>query len=98
MSSKNGQIVLQLNQPYYIGSLRMLLGCAGSHLNQYSFYIQTSLDNVNWQMAVDKRDESLTGWQHFEFEERAVVFVRIVGTQSDVVSGFHFKCKISFLS
>lgn len=78
---KNDQIVLQLNQPYHIGSLRLLLGCNGSHTNQYSFYIETSLDNRDWKMAVDKREESLSGWQKFEFEERPVVFVKIVGTQ-----------------
>lgn len=95
---KNGQIVLQLNQPYYIGSLRMLLGCDRNHSNQYSFYIETSLENENWQMAVDKRDESLLGWQQFEFEERLVVFVKIVGTQSNMVGAFVVNFKLLFLS
>lgn len=94
---RNDQIVLQLNQPYYIGSLRMLLGCAGSHSNQYSFYIETSLDNENWQMAVDKRDDSLSGWQQFEFEERTTVFVKIVGSQSKNVSFFISNSKFYFI-
>lgn len=81
-----GLILLQLNQPYYISSLRMLLGTDKNNTNQYSFFIETSLDNENWQLAVDKRDESLSGWQQFQFEERPVVFVKIVGTQFDIVS------------
>lgn len=87
--TNQGCILLQLNQPYYISSLRMLLGCDKNHIrfqNKYSFYIQTSFDQEKWQMAVDKCNESLSGWQQFEFEERVVVFVKIVGTEANIVS------------
>lgn len=80
------RILLQLNQPYYIHSMRMLLGNERNHSNQYSFYIETSMDNENWQMAVDKRDASVSGWQQFEFGERLVTFVKIIGTKADIVS------------
>lgn len=56
---------------------------------------ETSLDNVKWQMAVDKRDVCLSGWQKFEFEERSVVFVKIVGTKADIVSSFSLKFSYS---
>lgn len=89
---KDGQILLQLNQPYYISSVRMLLGSNMSYSNEYSFYIQTSLDNENWQMAVDKHDETLSGWQQFVFDERLVTFVKIIGTND--VSSFFVNLKI----
>lgn len=81
-----GRILLQLNQPYKIDSIRMLLGNDQNYLNQYSFYIETSMDNVEWQMAVDKRNEVLSGWQTFQFEERPVSFIKIIGTKPDIVS------------
>ncbi|XP_055299685.1 BTB/POZ domain-containing protein 9-like [Sitodiplosis mosellana] len=77
-------ILLQFNQPLYIDSFRMLLGNNMNRLNKYSFYIETSLDKKNWKMAVDKRNESLSGWQEFDFESRPANFIKITGTQNDV--------------
>lgn len=74
----SGFIVLQLGQPYYIGSLRLLLW--DCDLRTYSFYIETSPNQKDWEMAVDKRNEQLRSWQQFNFEPRAVVFIKIVGT------------------
>lgn len=48
----------------------------------YSFYIETSIDNKNWDLAVDKRNEPLQSWQEFTFECRPVSFIKIVGTYS----------------
>lgn len=90
-----GRILLQLNQPYKIKSIRMLLGNDQNYLNKYSFYIETSLDKEKWQMAIDKRDESLSGWQKFEFEERPVSFIKIIGTNPDIVSCFFALCHLN---
>ncbi|XP_031628080.1 BTB/POZ domain-containing protein 9-like isoform X2 [Contarinia nasturtii] len=71
-------LMLQFNQPYYIGSLRMLLG--NDHIRmteKFSFYITTSLDKQHWTMAVDKRTELLSGWQEFEFKPRKTTFIRL---------------------
>ncbi|XP_055299680.1 BTB/POZ domain-containing protein 9-like [Sitodiplosis mosellana] len=76
-------ILLQFGQPYYIDSLRMLLGNNMNQSNQYSFYIETSMNKSKWQMAVDKRNETLSGWQDFDFEPRPAIFIKITGTQSD---------------
>lgn len=72
-----GSIVLQLGQPYYIGSMRLLLW--DKDYRKYKFYIETSTNLKEWQMAVDKRDEELRSWQQFNFDPRAVVFIRFVG-------------------
>ncbi|XP_055298946.1 BTB/POZ domain-containing protein 9-like [Sitodiplosis mosellana] len=77
-------IVLRFNQPHYIGSLRMLLGNNMDHLNKYSFYIATSMSEGDWEMAVDKRAEYLSGWQEFDFAPRSAVCIKIAGNQKDV--------------
>ena len=74
----SGVIVVQLGQPYYIGSLRVLLWDCDSRT--YSFYIETSINQKDWEIAVDKRDEQLRSWQQFTFPPRPVVFFKIVGT------------------
>lgn len=88
MRLDKNMVLLQLNQPYYISSIRMLLGSKRNYKKQFSFYIETStiswLSSSTWQMAVDKREESLSGWQQFEFEERLVSYVKIIGVGEGV--------------
>lgn len=84
-------IVVQLGQPYFIGSMRLLLWDCDSRT--YSFYIETSINQKDWEMAVDKRDEQLRSWQQFTFDPRPVVFIKIVGTYNtanEVTFHFHF--------
>lgn len=78
-------ILLQFNQPYYVDSLRMLLGNNMNYSNKYSFYISTSMDKSTWKMAVDTRNKLLSGWQEFYFKPRPAIFVKIEGTQADIV-------------
>lgn len=74
----SGEILIQLGQPYHIGSIRLLLWDCDDRT--YSFYIQTSTNAQNWEMAVDKQKEYLRSWQSFTFDSRPVVFFKIVGT------------------
>lgn len=85
-----GCIMLQLNQPYNIDSIRMLLGDFKNYVNEFSFYVETSTDKETWTLAVDKRNERLQSWQEFAFDSRPATFVRIVGTQPDVVNIQHY--------
>ncbi|XP_031624125.1 BTB/POZ domain-containing protein 9-like [Contarinia nasturtii] len=78
-----GCIMLLFNQPYQIDSIRMLLGNDKNNYNKYSFFIETSIDKENWEMAIDKRSESLSGWQMFQFEPRPASFIKITGTQNE---------------
>lgn len=91
-NSGSGVIVIQLGQPYYIGSLRLLLWDCDSRT--YSFYIETSINQKDWEIAVDKREEQLRSWQQFSFTPRPVVFFKIVGTYNtanEVGSSFDFE-------
>lgn len=83
----DSHILLRFNQPYHIGSIRMLLGNL-NYSNKYSFFIHTSLDNLNWKIAVNKQNKLLSGWQEFDFLPRSATFIKITGTQRDVVSIF----------
>ncbi|CAF1670742.1 unnamed protein product, partial [Didymodactylos carnosus] len=51
----SGGIVVQLSQPYVVSSMRILLWDVDNR--SYGYYIETSTDNTNWSMIVDKRNE-----------------------------------------
>ncbi|EDV95344.1 BTB/POZ domain-containing protein 9 [Drosophila grimshawi] len=83
----SGEIVVRLGQPYYVGSMRLLLWDCDDRT--YSFYIETSTNRKNWQMVVDKRNEKARSWQNFHFSPRPIVFIRIVGTRNTANEIFH---------
>lgn len=83
----SGEIVVRLGQPYYVGSMRLLLWDCDDRT--YSFYIETSTNRKNWQMVVDKRSEKARSWQNLHFAPRPIVFIRIVGTRNTANEIFH---------
>lgn len=74
----SGEILIQLGQPYWLSTMRILLWDIDERL--YSFYVETSTNQRTWDMAVDMRNERLRSWQPLAFNARAVVFIKIVGT------------------
>lgn len=48
----SGAIVVQLAQPYIIGSMRMLLWDCDDRT--YSYYIETSVNEWEWEIVADK--------------------------------------------
>lgn len=52
----SGSISIQLAQPFVISSMRMLLWDCDNR--SYSYCIETSIDQTNWTMVVDKREQS----------------------------------------
>ena len=46
----------------------------------YSYYIEASINNRDWELIVDKTREACQSWQTLTFPERAVVYFKIVGT------------------
>lgn len=51
----SGAIVVQLAQPYVISSMRMLLWDCDER--SYSYYIETSVNDCRWDLAVDRTRE-----------------------------------------
>ncbi|XP_058443834.1 BTB/POZ domain-containing protein 9 isoform X2 [Malaya genurostris] len=89
----SGVILVQLGQPYWIGSLRLLLWDCDER--SYSFYIETSTNLKQWDMVVDKKNELLKSWQHFTFDPKIVVYIKIVGTHNtanEIFHCVHFEC------
>lgn len=89
----NGAIVVQLAQPYYFGSARLLLWDIDER--SYSFYVEVSADNQNWTTIADKRDDECRSWQVLRFDKVVATFIRIVGTANtanEVFHCVHFEC------
>ena len=87
--------MIQLGQPYLISSFRILLWDCDERT--YSFYIETSINETNYDMVVDKRNERLQSWQSFHFEPRIISYIRIVGTfnsANEIFHIVHFECPI----
>lgn len=76
-----------VGQPYILGSMRLLLWDCDDRT--YSFYIETSVNQKDWVMVVDKRNEQARSWQNFAFTPIPVVFIRIVGTRNTANEIFH---------
>lgn len=69
----SGSICIQLAQPFIIGSMRLLLWDCDNR--SYSYCIETSIDQSNWSMVSDKRNEACKSWQIIVFQPRPVSFV-----------------------
>ncbi|XP_078068238.1 BTB/POZ domain-containing protein 9 [Mustelus asterias] len=89
----SGAIVVQLAQPFMIGSMRLLLWDCDDR--SYSFYIEVSNNQQQWRMVADRTKVTCRSWQTIIFEQQPVVFIRIVGTYNtanEVFHCVHFEC------
>lgn len=76
LQTANRDIIIQLNQPYYISSLLIPFFQGGK---KTGFCVSTSLDNTNWNMAVQKRyNDDLDTSSVYQFTQLLVVFVKII--------------------
>lgn len=48
-------------------------------LRAYSYYVEVSVNNIDWVMVADKTKEQCRSWQLLRFKRQPVVFIRIVG-------------------
>ncbi|XP_052860138.1 BTB/POZ domain-containing protein 9 [Anopheles cruzii] len=88
-----GAILIQLGQPYWISSLRLLLWDCDNR--SYSFFVEVSTNLKDWETVVDRRTEHMKSWQNFSFPPKVVVYIRIVGTHNTANEMFHcvhFEC------
>ncbi|XP_063903917.1 BTB/POZ domain-containing protein 9-like [Zophobas morio] len=89
----SGNLTIQLAQPYIISTMRLLL--RDRDPRRYRYFVETSTDNSEWEIAVDLRNQDCTSWQNLRFKERVVVFIRITGTLNTANTAFHvvhFEC------
>ncbi|GLH13655.1 BTB/POZ domain-containing protein 9 [Gryllus bimaculatus] len=76
----SGAILVQLGQPYWLGSMRLLLWDCDER--SYSYYVEVSVNMWDWEVVADRTRESCRSWQLLRFPPRPVVYVRIVGTHN----------------
>jgi BTB/POZ domain-containing protein 9 len=89
----SGAIVVQLAQPYVISSMRLLLWDCDDR--SYSYYIEVSTNQRNWEMVCNRSREKCKSWQTIRFPPVPVVYIRIVGTDNtanEVFHCVHFEC------
>jgi BTB/POZ domain-containing protein 9 len=86
------QIVVHFAQPYMISRIQLLLWEGGL----FRYFIETSVDKTNWRIAVDRTKANCSSWQLLQFDERPVVFIKIVGTYSTVTNDKvkEFRCAL----
>uniref|UniRef100_A0A8C6YA44 BTB/POZ domain-containing protein 9 n=1 Tax=Naja naja TaxID=35670 RepID=A0A8C6YA44_NAJNA len=89
----SGAIVVQLAQPYMIGSIQLLLWDCDDR--SYSYYIEVSTNQQQWTMVADRTKVSCKSWQFVTFDRQPASFIRIVGTHNtanEVFHCVHFEC------
>uniref|UniRef100_A0A8C5MUE9 BTB/POZ domain-containing protein 9 n=1 Tax=Leptobrachium leishanense TaxID=445787 RepID=A0A8C5MUE9_9ANUR len=89
----SGAIVVQLAQPYMIGSIRLLLWDCDDR--SYSYYIEVSTNQQQWVMVADRTKVPCRSWQTITFDRQPTCFIRIVGTHNtanEVFHCVHFEC------
>ncbi|KAM5164652.1 BTB/POZ domain-containing protein 9 [Mantella aurantiaca] len=89
----SGAIVVQLAQPYMIGSIRLLLWDCDDR--SYSYYIEVSTNQQQWTMVADRTKVPCRSWQTITFDRQPTCFIRIVGTHNtanEVFHCVHFEC------
>ncbi|KAF1376940.1 hypothetical protein PFLUV_G00216700 [Perca fluviatilis] len=89
----SGAIVIQLAQPFSIGSLRLLLWDCDER--SYSYYIEVSTNQQQWTKVVDRTRVPCRSWQTLKFDKQPASFIRIVGTHNtanEVFHCVHFEC------
>ncbi|XP_069055286.1 BTB/POZ domain-containing protein 9 isoform X2 [Lepisosteus oculatus] len=86
-------IEVKLGQPSIINHIRILLWDRDSR--SYSYYIEVSMDELDWVRVVDHSKYLCRSWQSLYFPARVCRYVRIVGTHNTVNKVFHlvaFEC------
>ncbi|XP_052007702.1 BTB/POZ domain-containing protein 9 [Xyrauchen texanus] len=89
----SGAIVVQLAQPYVLGSMRLLLWDCDDR--SYSYYVELSTNQQHWVRVVDHTEVACRSWQTLVFDRQPASFIRIVGTHNtanEVFHCVHFEC------
>ncbi|XP_068911776.1 BTB/POZ domain-containing protein 9-like isoform X2 [Tenebrio molitor] len=81
------QIMVQLAQPYMLSSMKLLLWDRDER--SYRYFIETSVDKSNCEIAADRRNEDCKSWQILQFDQRPVIYIRITGTHNTANMAFH---------
>ncbi|XP_065343465.1 BTB/POZ domain-containing protein 9 [Cloeon dipterum] len=80
-------ILIKLGMPCIINHMKMLLW--DKDVRSYCYFIEVSMDTVDWVKVIDHTYYYCRSWQYLYFEPRVVQYIRIVGTHNTVNKVFH---------
>lgn len=86
-------IQVKLGQPAILNHVRLLLWDRDSR--SYSYYLEVSMDELDWVRVVDHSTVLCRSWQNLFFHPRVCRYIRVVGTHNTVNKVFHlvaFEC------
>ncbi|XP_062896915.1 BTB/POZ domain-containing protein 9 isoform X2 [Mobula hypostoma] len=89
-------IEVKLGQASILNHIRMLLWDRDSR--SYSYYIEVSMDELDWIRIIDHSKYLCRSWQNLFFSPQVCRYIRIVGTHNTVNKVFHlvsFECMYS---
>lgn len=94
IDDNNGQgIVIRLEQPYIINTIKLLLW--DKDTRSYSYYIEISMDDKDYERIIDHTKYLCRSSQTLHFPPKVVKFIRVVGTHNTQNRVFHlvsFEC------
>ena len=91
-SSAQG-ILIALGMQCIINHIRILLW--DKDMRAYSYYIEVSMDMMDWIKVIDHTNYLCRSWQYLYFPARVVRYIRLVGTHNTLNRVFHvvsFEC------
>ncbi|OWF52316.1 BTB/POZ domain-containing protein 9-like [Mizuhopecten yessoensis] len=86
-------VVIRLSQPFIVNAFKLLLW--DRDMRSYSYYIEVSMDDKDYERVVDHSKYLCRSWQTMHFSPKVVRYIRIVGTHNTVNRVFHivaFEC------
>lgn len=83
----NPGIVVQLGNITIINHIKILLW--DQDIRSYSYFIEVSVDQVTWERVIDYRNYLCRSWQYLYFPQKAVQYIKLVGTHNTVNKVLH---------
>uniref|UniRef100_A0A0N5AMB9 BTB domain-containing protein n=1 Tax=Syphacia muris TaxID=451379 RepID=A0A0N5AMB9_9BILA len=80
-------IVVELDRPYNINHLRLLLWDRDQRVHRY--YVEVSMSGDDWVRVIDHTKYHCRSLQRLYFSPRVIKFIRVVGTYNTVSDKFH---------
>lgn len=80
-------IIVELGMMSIINHIKILLW--DRDLRSYSYYVEVSVNQTQWDRVIDHTDYYCRSWQHLYFPARVVRYIKLVGTHNTSNKVFH---------
>uniref|UniRef100_A0A914GXA8 BTB domain-containing protein n=1 Tax=Globodera rostochiensis TaxID=31243 RepID=A0A914GXA8_GLORO len=86
INQTNSGITIELGRPFILNNIRLHL--MDRDQRTYSYFIEVSVDQVDWVRVIDHSHYVCRSRQNLLFDERVVKFIRVIGTHCSVNNTF----------